>query len=342
MQKPNRLPLAQLPTPIQFLQKTSAKIGKKIHVWRDDLTGFLESGNKVRKLEFLLADALNQGCDWIVTCGGPQSNHTRATSVLARRFGLGVSVLISPPKPGFDPNQPATGNLLLNRIFGSQLLWIDAEEYEKSGRRYDPFLEREMERQRALGRKPYAIPSGGSSTMGCWGYRSAISEMLETWRKNSVNPSAPDSIFCAFGSGGTYVGLQLGLEDHGLRNTQLRAINVLDTASAAEKYLSPLTESASRYFSIDLSSREIRARHQLLEGYAGAGYSLASDKDLELYTRLARDEGILLDPCYTGKAFQGMLAELEKDPSQYGENILFLHSGGGFGTFAYSWPSIFP
>ena len=226
MNTPKRLKLAQLPTPIQYLKKTSARVGKEIYVWRDDLTGFLESGNKVRKLEFLLADAVTQGCDWIVTCGGSQSNHTRATSVLARRLGLGTSIMISPPKVPFDPTHDATGNLLLNQIFGAELTWSDPDEYKKAGSLYLPFLEQEMEKQKSLGKKPYSIPTGGSSPIGCLGYRAAVPEMLNEFKKIAGASASPDSLFCALGSGGTYVGLQLGLLDVGLNLTQLRAINL--------------------------------------------------------------------------------------------------------------------
>lgn len=128
-QKVGRLSLANLPTPIQRLPHTSRALGKNIYIWRDDLTGFIESGNKVRKLEFLLADALSRGCDSIVTCGGPQSNHARATAVLARKLGLDVSIVTCLPKQGLDPDRAPEGNRLINEIFGAQTLFVPTDEF---------------------------------------------------------------------------------------------------------------------------------------------------------------------------------------------------------------------
>ena len=129
MKIPPRLSLARLPTPIHRLKNTSAELKKDVFIWRDDLTGFNDSGNKVRKLEFLLAEAIAQGCDSVVTCGGPHSNHTRATAVLARQLGLHISVLIL-PRADYRLDSLANGNLLLNQIFGACITWIDREEFK--------------------------------------------------------------------------------------------------------------------------------------------------------------------------------------------------------------------
>jgi D-cysteine desulfhydrase len=324
-----RLSLARLPTPIQKLQKTSEKIGKEIFIWRDDLNGFMESGNKLRKLEFLMADAIQQGCDWIITCGGPQSNHTRATAIIARQLGLGISVLTL-PKPGYDHSKTPTGNLLLNQIYDSRMIWLNYEDYVKKGSSYEPFLNEEALILKNQGKKPYVIPLGGSNPIGCLGYQSAVAEMLPLW-KELTKTDAPDSLFCALGSGGTFVGLELGIQEQKLK-TQLYGINVIGPIEIANKYVASLHDSISHNHGINISNKH---SHQI-DGYVGAGYSITSDSDLEFYIQLAREEGILLDPCYTGKAFQGMLSEIMKNPSQFGEKILFLHSGGTFGTFAYA------
>ena len=329
MKQFSRLSLARLPTPIQKLERTSKQIGKDIYIWRDDLNGFMESGNKLRKLEFLMADALAQGCDWIITCGGPQSNHTRATAIVARQLGLGVSILTL-PKPGYDRSKTATGNLLINQIYDSTMIWLDYNEYKKNGSSYTPFLNQEVERLQSMGKKPYVIPLGGSNPIGCLGYQNGISEMLSTWKTVS-NTSAPDSLFCALGSGGTFVGLQLGLQEQKVK-TQLYGINVIGPIEVAQKYVCSLSTAVLAQFGISLDNIN---SHQV-DGYVGAGYSIAANTDLEFYINLARSEGIMLDPCYTGKAFQGMLSEIKKNPSEYGDKILFLHSGGTFGNFAYT------
>jgi D-cysteine desulfhydrase len=329
MKLPARLPLARLPTPIQKLKKMSEATGREIYIWRDDLTGFNGSGNKIRKLEFLLADAIQKGANHIITCGGPQSNHTRATTTAARELGLGASVLIL-PKPGFDRGSPANANLLLNQIFGASISWIDYDEYQKLGATYEPFLTREFEKLKAQGKKPYVIPLGGSNALGCFGYLAGLEEMLKTWRATVPNCEAPDSIICALGSGGTFVGLQAGIEHEGIK-TVLYGVNVIGPIETAKKYVTELHKSCMEY---GISVHPERA--QIIDGYVGQGYAQATTDDLLFYRDLATLEGILLDPCYTGKAFQGMLTELRKNPDRFGKRILFLHSGGGFGTFAYA------
>jgi D-cysteine desulfhydrase len=329
MKNTPRISLARLPTPIQKLKKISHELGKEIFIWRDDMNGMVESGNKLRKLEFLMADALSKGCDWIITCGGPQSNHTRATAAVARQLGLGVSVLIL-PKPGFDRTKTPNANLLLNQIYDSRIVWLDFEEYQKKGSSYDSFLEDEKKQLITKGKKPYVIPLGGSNHIGSLGYSHAIKEMTHTW-KSITQTSAPDSLFCALGSSGTYVGLQMGIQEQKL-STHLYGVNVIGPIETAKKYAHQVTESIGHHFGVSISQKQ----STMIDGYVGEGYSIASDQDLNFYIQLAREEGILLDPCYTGKAFQGMISEIKKDPTSFGKQILFLHSGGTFGNFAYS------
>src|SRR5688572_9983562 len=204
MTYPKRLKLAHLPTPIQKLERLSAEFGREIYLWRDDMTGFVESGNKVRKLEFLLAHALEQGATRIITVGAAQSNHARATAYCARRLGLEITLIVREPKRGRDPNELSTGNLLLNQISGADLKFISYADYQKTGFAYQPFLDAEMESSRRCGEKPYAIPAGGSVPLGCWGYLCAVEEMLATWTSLGLGTRMPDSLFFAVGSGGTH------------------------------------------------------------------------------------------------------------------------------------------
>jgi len=330
LKPPPRLRLAHLPTPIHRLDRLSHKVSREIYIWRDDLTGFVESGNKVRKLEFLLADAMEKGADWIVTAGGVQSNHTRAASFLARRLGLKVALVVREPKTGADPNMPPLGNFLLNVIAGADMHFVSYADYVAAGGVYAPFLERVAGLYRQRGERPYVIAEGGSVPIGCWGYISAVEEMMSTW-KAAAQTDSPTALFFADGSGGTHAGLHLGYELHGLATNRLWAVNVCDSAEYFEKRVGKLVEDTAREFGLPLKNRTI----QVLDGHFGAGYGIASDDDLRFYVELVREEGVLLDPVYSGKAFRGMLAELGKRPDRFGDKILFLHSGGTFATFAF-------
>ena len=325
----SKLTLARLPTPIQKLKHLSEELGKSIYLWRDDLNGMLESGNKLRKLEFLMADAIQKKCDTIITCGGPQSNHTRATAIIARQLGLDVSILVL-PRPGFDRSQIPNSNLLLNQIYDTDLIWLDYDEFQKRGATYLPFLEEEENRLKQQGKKPYVIPLGGSNALGCRGYHEAIPEMLTTWEA-LTGTKHPSDLFCALGSGGTFVGLEWGIQEFE-PSIRLHGVNVIGPIQTAEKYVQQLHHDLLQNYQIKINS----AHANRIDGYVGAGYSIASDEDLRFYVELARKEGVLLDPCYTGKAFQGMISEIKKNPDRFGNEILFLHSGGTLGTFAYA------
>lgn len=314
------------------LPRLSAQLGVNLYVWRDDMTGCVESGNKVRKLEFLLADAVAQKATRIITAGGVQSNHTRATAFCARRLGLKVSIIVRESKQGREANDVPTGNLLLNRICGADLKFISYADYRQAGAAYQPFLETEAENSRRRGEKPYVIPAGGSMPLGCWGYIAAVEEMLATWRATDAGSAAPDALFFALGSGGTHAGLLLGYERHGLPTETLWAVNVSDSAEYFQQRVGTLIQETVAQFGLPSSSS---SKLQILDGYFGEGYALASDDDFKFYLQFAREEGLLLDPVYTGKAFRGMLSELRKNPNRFGKNILFLHSGGVFALYAY-------
>jgi len=331
MNYPPRVSLAHLPTPIHKLPRLSAEVGRDIYIWRDDLTGFVESGNKIRKLEFLLARALETGATRIVTSGALQSNHTRAASFAARRVGLKIALVVREPKEGRDPHAPPAGNFLLNRIAGADLHFVAYADYQAKGGIYAPFLEEVAEQYRRRGEKVFVIAEGGSMALGCFGYLAAVEEMRETWRTCGAGTDAPDALFFADGSGGTHAGLHLGFELHGLDPRRLFAVNICDTADYFQRRVGQLVEDAAREFNLPSRDRTL----QILDGHVGEGFGVSTDDDYRFYIQLARQEGVLLDPSYTGKAFRGMLAELRKTPERFGRNILFLHTGGSFATFAY-------
>lgn len=325
---PDRIALAQRPTVLQPLPRLLKRYGKKISLWRDDLTGWEFSGNKIRKLEYLCAEASRHGANHLVTCGGPQSNHARATAFAARRLGWDITVLVREPPEGLNHDVPATGNLLLNQLLGANFVYIPYADYQTGGGVYEPFLEKTARELITTGARPYVIPEGGSCPTGCWGYLDATRELLAESKGETLD------LFCAIGSGGTFAGLELGREllDAPFR---LHGVNICDSAGYFERRIQRLLADTTGQYA-DHGVNYEQASLNIHDGFVGGGYAVASNDDLRFYGELAREEGILLDPVYTGKAFRGMLALISEHPGEFNENIVFLHSGGQLATFAYA------
>jgi D-cysteine desulfhydrase len=331
LRTPPRLPLAQLPTPIQALQRIAiAQADTKIWLKRDDLTGCATSGNKVRKLEFTLAEAKQAGADVIITCGGVQSNHARATAILGAQLGLKVHLLLR----GEPEELSGKGNHFLDQLAGATITCYPSRIYVSQFRQLVDDL---CAHYRQQGLNPYFITTGASDATGVWGYLHACEEIRMQSRALGVHF---DHIVCAVGSGGTLAGLVAGEKIHGLNST-IWGINVCETAEIFEQKSRQdlrdwqLKFPASVDAAIDVEQLPIR----VIDGYVGAGYGKADVPVYELILQLARKEGILLDPTYTGKAFFGLLAELQKgrfQSARVGEecNILFIHTGGLFGLLA--------
>ena len=187
---------------------------------------------------------------WLITCGGPQSNHARATAFVARRLGLGVSLVIRKPKDGLAADSEQIANYLLNRILGAEIQLVEFSDYAARGSKYDSFLEEKARELKSRDEVPYIIPEGGSSELGCFGYLVAVEEMLASWSKICPGSRAPDSLFTALGSGGTFAGLHLGLEQQGLPATILHAVNVCDNASYFEQRIKNLFASMESHYQI--------------------------------------------------------------------------------------------
>lgn len=294
----------------------------EIYIKRDDLTGVVLSGNKVRKLEFVLAEALAQKADTVLTCGAAQSNHARATAVAAAMLGLRSRLLLRTPDPASPP--PAEGNILLDRMAGAEIVWITPEEYRNRA----SIFEREASVLRKQGRTPYIIPEGASDSRGAWGYIRAAEEI-----GHDIQALGPGqvTIIHATGSGGTAAGLALGIR---LFDLPARAVtfNVCDDAPYFVDAIGNICERTIAEFHLPVDFDRNRDLH-IVDGYVGRGYALSQPKELNLICDVARTEGIFLDPVYTGKAFFGMIQELKKDPEVFGRRILFLHTGGIFGLF---------
>ena len=320
---PPRLNLAHTPTPLDLLPRLSKKLGIDLYIKRDDLTGAELTGNKVRKLEFVFADALAKGADTVLTCGAAQSNHCRATAVGAARLGLRCRLLLrtadlsNPPFP--------EGNLFLDRLMGAEIVWITPEEY----RRRNEIFEREAATLRKQGRKPYVVPEGASNPLGAWGYIRAAEELAQDLSNLPGGKDRPTTIVHATGSGGTTAGLILGVRLCGL-NARVVGFNVCEDRDHFLRVIGEICERAIATYHLPLSfAREPDI--EIVDGYVGRGYALSRPEELALLSEVARTEGIILEPVYTGKAFFGMIQELSRDPRTFGERIVFIHTGGIFG-----------
>jgi D-cysteine desulfhydrase len=322
---PARLDLARTPTPLEPLSRLSEKFGVEMHVKRDDLTGADLTGNKIRKLEFLLADALAKGSDTVITCGAAQSNHARATAIAAARLGLTAQLLLRTRDPGNPP--PVEGNILLDRLVGAGIVWLTFKEYGQRG----DMLARAAESLRVSGKTPYVIPEGGSNALGAWGYVRAVEELALDLDNLPGGRDRPTTIVHATGSGGTTAGLILGAKLFGL-NGRVVGINVCNDRDYFLRVVGNICEEAIATYKLDLpfsSDDDI----EIVDGYVGAGYGKSNLQELTLIGEVARTEGIFLDPVYTGKAFYGMSQELERNPQVFGDRIVFIHTGGIFGLF---------
>jgi D-cysteine desulfhydrase len=323
---PPRLDLARTPTPLEFLPHTSREVGVEIYVKRDDLTGMELSGNKIRKLEFILADALAQGADTVLTCGGAQSNHARATAIAATKLGLNCRLILRTGTPSTPPEP--TGNILLDRMAGAHVVWITPEEY----RQREAIYKREEKRLRQKGRTPYSIPEGGSTALGAWGYIRATDELARDIAQLPGGLERRTTIVVATGSGGTAAGLILGARLLNL-NARIAAVNVCDDRSYFLEAIGTICETFLATYGLDDIDFEREQDIDIADGYVGRGYALSRPEELALIVDIARREGLFLDPVYTGKAFFGMTQELKRDPRRFGERIIFIHTGGLFGLF---------
>jgi D-cysteine desulfhydrase len=316
---PPRLSLARLPTPLEPSPRMGARLGVSLWWKRDDLTGVELSGNKVRKLEFLLADAEARGADTLITCGGVQSNHCRATALAAARRGLGCVLLLRVPDPAAPP--PPAGNSLLDGLAGAEIRYVSFAEYRRRDEIFAA-VEAELAQQ---GRRPYVIPEGGSNALGAWGYVTAIAELR-------AQLPGPATIVYAAGSGGTGAGIELGLRLHEWTGARAVGFAVCDDRAFFQERIAAIAGEASRRWNLGITV----APHdvEIDDRFIGPGYAQTTPEMLDAIGDVARTEGLILDPVYTGKAFFGMMRVLAEDPRALGDTVVFLHTGGIFGLFA--------
>ncbi len=316
-----RLCLAQLPTPLEHLPRLGARLGGvRVLVKRDDQTGVALGGNKTRKLEYLLAEALATGAKTLVTVGAAQSNHCRQTAALAARLGLGCILVLSGEK-----GQRASGNLLLDELFGAEIVWAAAEN------RAD-VLKATFDEAWTAGRRPYLIPLGASNGLGSAAYSRAFDELIEQAGQETI-----DWIVVASSSGGTQAGLALGARRHGYSGKVL-GISIDHPAHDLSETVAFLATEAAGQLNLELRIKpdEIMVH----DGYLGAGYGVMGVAELEAIRLFAGLEGLLLDPVYTGRAAAGMIDLARKGFFHPGETVLFWHTGGTPALFAGAYQEI--
>jgi D-cysteine desulfhydrase len=319
---PPRLKLAQLPTPITKLEKFSQRLdGVNIWVKRDELTGTEVSGNKIRKLEFSIAEALQQSCDTLITCGGVQSNHCRATAVLGVRLGLKVHLILRGERP-----QTPEGNLLMDYLSGAEISYLPQSEW----RRHEELAAELQSQYLADGNKAFFIPIGASDEVGLWGYIAACEELKQDFERLGIDP---EYIVTATGSGGTQGGLIVGAQLFEL-DSQIAAFNVSDDAAYFENKIRADVTLWKQRYKQQFDGEQLKIN--TIEGYVGSGYGIAGAEIFQTIKELAGSDGIFLDPVYTGKAFHGMVTELRKGEEGRlagARDVVFIHTGGLFGVF---------
>lgn len=318
----NRIPLAFTPTPLVELKRLSKALGGvRIVMKRDDLTGLALGGNKTRKLEFLIGDALQKGCDTIITAGAAQSNHCRQTAAAAAYAGLYCYLVLG----GSEPEQ-INGNVLLDKLFNAEIVWsAENRKGEQIPLLYDELCSRRL--------KPYIIPYGGSNAIGALGYVAACIEMMQQLKKLKTSV---DAMVFASSSGGTHAGLLVGAASSHYtgRIIGIKIDKDESTSQSLDKSIVELAGQTAEDCGIKALFKEESI--YLDASYCGAGYGIVGDAEREAIQLTARYEGILLDPVYTGRAMAGLIDMVRRKKFSNSDTILFWHTGGAPSLFSYS------
>lgn len=317
-----RIELAQLPTPLQELSRLGQLLGgPKLLVKRDDQTGLALGGNKARKLEFLIADALKKGADTVITTGAPQSNHCRQTAAAAAQVGMGCELVLG----GNEPEVP-NGNVLLDLFCGANLHWTTRE-------RRNTKMEEVAGQLRSIKRTPYIIPVGGSNGLGALGYVQAMIELNDQLSKGRIKV---DTIVFATSSGGTQAGMVVGARISGFEG-KIQGISIDQRSSQEPSYQSELAAIANE------AAKLIDSRYEFTEDdftvnydYLGLGYGVVGNLERESIRLTACTEGLLLDPVYSGRAMGGLIDLIKKGFFSLKDTVLYWHTGGAPALFAYA------
>ena len=308
-----KLHFAHLPTPVEALPRLSASLaGPRLLVKRDDQTGLAFGGNKTRKLEFLLADALEQGAQTLISAGAVQSNHCRQTVAAAARFGLDCILVLFG-----DPPSPPDGNHLLHHLLGAEVIYINRDQMEAK-------LDEVFQAAQSAGRKPYLIPYGGSNPTGALGYVTAMEELAE-------QAILPDWIVFPSSSGGTQAGMLVGARRTGYSG-KILGISVDEPAGELTRHVAQLAAETAHFIGEDwqFSPEDVLVD----DHYTGGGYAVMGAPEIEAIRLFAQQEALLLDPVYTGRAAAGLIDLIRQGFFKPAETVLFWHTGGSPALFA--------
>jgi len=320
-----RVSLAHLPTPLEHLPRLSAELGgPQIWVKRDDCTGLATGGNKTRKLEFSLAAAIEEGADTIVTVGALQSNHVRQTVAATCKLGLSCEVLLEHRVQDPSDYYANSGNVFLDRLFGANL------HEHPAGTDFGAAMQEVAEDVRSKGGKPYIVPGGASDKIGALGYVNCAFELLSQANDRGL---VIDHLITATGSAGTQGGLIVGLKAMN-SNVPLLGIGVSAAQEAQEEKVFELAVETAEY----IGASGVVKREDVVANcdYVGDGYGIPTESMNEAILMLARTEGLLFDPVYSGKGLAGMIDLIRRGEYSDSQNIVFLHTGGSVALFAYA------
>jgi len=324
-----RLHFAHLPTPLEPMERISGVLGgPNLWIKRDDCTGLSAGGNKTRKLEFLMADAVEHKADTIITQGATQSNHARQTTAIAAKLGMECHVLLEDRTGYEDRAYVYNGNVLLDQLHGATITGHPADTDMNAA------MEELAQKLRNDGKNPYIIPGGGSNEIGALGYVNAAIELTTQANDRSLRI---DHLVHATGSSGTQAGLVLGME--GMRTgIPVYGVGVRAPKQKQEEMVYSLAQRTAEYIGL---SPDVVAREKVIANsdYVGDGYGLPTNAMVEAVKMLAQCEGILLDPVYSGKGFSGLIDLIRKGHFKKGETVVFLHTGGSISLFGY--PNVF-
>jgi len=315
----SRVPIALLPTPVAELKRLSAQLGgPRLFIKRDDQTGLATGGNKARKLEYLIADALEQGADTVLTVGGPQSNHSRQTAAAATMYGLRAVLVLS----GSEPSD-WDGNLLLDDLLGAEVRWAGDTPLQQA-------MEEVASEEEKAGHRPYLIPLGGSTPLGATGY---VAAMEELWSQLDELELELDAVIVPTGSGGTQAGMLVGGKVLGFAG-QIVGVSAFGDQKTVKAILRELAPSTAEFLGLNVAIGD--GDLVVYDDYLGEGYGVLAEIEREAIRMVARSEAILLDPVYTGRAMAGLIDLIRKGVYRPGQTILFWHTGGTSALFSYA------
>lgn len=317
----DKISFLNLPTPLDYLPRLSKELGVEFYLKRDDLTGIGAGGNKLRKLEYLLKDALDKNADRLLTVGGVQTNHGRLTAAVAARYGLKCTIACI----GSDPGE-LSANLLLDRIMGSEVV-IRKSDGSDEDEQLDRLVRELASQYEAEGERVYYIPLGGSNETGMLGYYECALELMQQASDAGIDDAR---LFSAVGSFGTYMGLYCGLNNEG-SSLRYTGIAIMPFDEKDMEHLHEYFDKVKTDMKLDIDAG--KSPFDIEMGYTRGGYNNPSREVRDAIYLMARNEGIILDPCYTGKCFAGIVEMIRESRIKQGEKVIMLHTGGMPGIY---------